>query len=295
MGTYDTVVLASTEQFYGQVTHLGSIDTITAGRGATALNMTQNGHARIQINGIADFLCDFICITDAFGNDNHVVSETMESCLTQFFDDILFKVNFFFGNQNSGCAYGKAHIHSQETGITAHNFNDRAAFVGLHSITKFVDAFNGSICSGIKANAVIGTADVVINSTGNTDNIDAMLGKGTGTTESTIAANGNNAVQSQELTGGNSPFLTFFGHKLLAACSIENGTAAIDSTGYAAGVHFDNIAVDQTIPATTNTIDFNAMIQTGTHNCTDGSIHTGGIATTGKYTDTLDTHVNSSC
>ena len=60
--------------------------------------------------------------------------------------------------------------------------------MGLHGVAELIDAFNGGICSGIKADAVIGTADIVINGAGNADHIDAMFRQCSGTTEGAITA-----------------------------------------------------------------------------------------------------------
>jgi hypothetical protein len=55
-------------------------------------------------------------------------------------------------------------------------------------------------------------------------------------------------------------------------------------------IQLNNIAGDQAIPSTTNTIAFNPVIQGGTDNGTDTGVHTGGIATAGKYTNTFNAH-----
>ena len=103
------------------------------------------------------------------------MSETVESRLADLFDDITIKVDGLFGNQNSSSANGQTHIHSKITGITAHNLNDRATLMRLHGITELIDAFDGSVSSGIKADTVIGAADIVVNGGRNTDDIDTVF------------------------------------------------------------------------------------------------------------------------
>ena len=53
----------------------------------------------------------------------------------------------------------------------------------------------------------------------------------------------------------------------------------------------DNIAGDQTVVATADTVAFNAVIHCGTDNCADTGVHTGGVAAAGQHTDSFYTHV----
>ena len=60
--------------------------------------------------------------------------------------------------------------------------------------------------------------------------------------------------------------------------------------GYTFFIQLYNIAGDQAIPSTANAITFQAMIQGSTYDRTDAWVHTGCIATAGKYTDSLYAH-----
>ena len=166
--------------------------------------------------------------------------------------------------------------------------------MGLHGISQLIDAFNGSIGSAVKADAVIGAADVVVNGGRNADDVDAKLAQGLCATEGAVAADGNDAVQSQELAGGSSLALTFLGHKFLTAGSIEDGAALIDGTGNALLVQLNNITADQTVPATADTVNFYAMETRSSDNTADSSIHAGCVATAGKDTDSFHIHKDSS-
>ena len=50
--------------------------------------------------------------------------------------------------------------------------------MGLHGITQLIDTFNSSVGCGIKTDAVIGAADIVVNGAGDADNIDSILAQG---------------------------------------------------------------------------------------------------------------------
>ena len=47
--------------------------------------------------------------------------------------------------------------------------------MGLHRVTKLVNAFNSGIGSSIETNAIISATNIVINGTGNADDIDTTL------------------------------------------------------------------------------------------------------------------------
>ena len=103
--------------------------------------------------------------------------------------------------------------------------------MGLHGVTQLIDAFDGSIGSGVKTDTVIGAADVVVDGSRNADDIDAIFAQRQSATESAVTADGDNAVESQELAGRNSFSLTLFGHEFFTACSVKDGTATINGVG----------------------------------------------------------------
>ena len=74
----------------------------------------------------------------------------------------------------------------------------------LHGIAQFIDTLDRGICGSVKANAVMRAADIIINCTGNSDHVNAILAQSTSATECAITANGNNAVQTKEFAGRNS-------------------------------------------------------------------------------------------
>ena len=90
--------------FNGQIAHLGGVDTVTAGGRAAALDMAQNGHTGIQIDGFLDPGGDVGSGAGAFGHNDHVMGEAVKAGLTDLFDDVPLKINGFLGNQDSRCA-----------------------------------------------------------------------------------------------------------------------------------------------------------------------------------------------
>ena len=66
--------------------------------------------------------------------------------------------------------------------------------MGLHGIAQFVNALDCGIGCSIKANAIVGAADVIVNGARNSYHCNAILGQCLRATEGTVTANGNNAV-----------------------------------------------------------------------------------------------------
>ena len=87
--------------------------------------------------------------------------------------------------------------------------------MGLHSIAELVNALNSGIRGRVEANAVVRTADIIVDCTRNANHIDSVLAQRTGTPECAVTADSDNAIQPEEFTGGNSFPLAFLRHKFL--------------------------------------------------------------------------------
>ena len=112
-----------------------------------------------------------------------------------------------------------------------------------------------------------------------------MLRKRQGAAEGSVAAYGDHSVQTQELAGVCGLLLTGLRHELLAAGSIEDGAAAIDDVADAGVIHHKDIAVDQSIPAPTDSDTIDPAIACSSNNSTDCRVHSGSVAATGQNTD----------
>ena len=290
VGADDAVGLACEEKLNGHIAHLSGIDTVTASGNTAALDMAQNGDAGIQVNGFFDLTGNFSSGACALGHNNHVVGEAIETGSADFLNHIPLEIDGFFRNQNGGCANSKTDVHGKIAGITTHDFHHGATLVGLHGIAKLVDTLNAGIGGRVEADAIICAADVVVDSGRDADDIDTIFAQRASAAEGTVTADGNDAVEAQELTCGNSLALTFLGHKFLAAGCVENCAAAADGMGNALLVQFDNVAGDKAVPATANAVALNTMVHGGTDNSADAGIHTGGVAAAGQDTNSFDAH-----
>ena len=101
----------------------------------------------------------------------------------------------------------------------------------LRSVTKSVYHFHNGIKAGIIADSVVTTRNIVIDGAGESDARNTSFAEVTSTSERTVAADYNNALDTELFTGINSLLHTFFGCELLTSCGIKNCTATINNIG----------------------------------------------------------------
>ena len=125
---------------------------ISGGRGAAALDMAQDRNSRVKSQGFLDPFGNVICtLHGALGHHDHVMGKPIEPRGTDLLHHVVLKVDFFFRNQHRSCTYSYANVHGKVSRVAAHHFYNRAALMGLHGIAKLINAFDGGIGGGIKA------------------------------------------------------------------------------------------------------------------------------------------------
>ena len=110
----------------------------------------------------------------------------------------------------------------------------------------------------------------------------------TGAAVRTVAANDHQRVDAQLTALGCAFILALFGLELKAACGVKDGAAGRDDVRDTAQVHFEALAVQQTVIAALDADHAEALVQAGTDHGTDSCVHAGGIAAAGENTDRLD-------
>ena len=150
----------------------------------------------------------------------------------------------------------------------------------LCCITNTVNHFHNSIKAGVITDSVITASNIVINSARKSYARNTSFAKVSCTTERTVAAYNNNALNTVLLAGTNCFSKTFFCSKLNRTSRVKDSTATIDNVWYASKVHFNEIAVDKTVIATNDTVNLNSVFACCTYYCTNSCIHTRCVAAT---------------
>ena len=132
--------------------------------------------------------------------------------------------------------------------------------MGLHGIPKLIDTLNGRVSSSVETNTVVGAADIIVNGAGDSNDIDSVLAQSQCPPEGAVSANSDDAVQPQEFAGGDSLALALLGHKFLASGGVEDGAAPIDGMRYTFFIQLHNVAGNEAIPASADTVTLQAVI-----------------------------------
>ena len=253
------------------------------------MNVAQNCNPWIQPQGILDFSGYVIgSVHGAFGNHDHVMGKAVKSGRADFFNDVPIKINGFFRYQHGSSPHGNAHIHGKITCIAAHDLHNRAALVGLHGVAQLVDALNCSVCGGVKADGITGGGDVVVDGAGDADHRNAVFRELQSAPEGAVAADGHNAVDAEELTGGVGLLPPFVGHEFLAAGGVEDGAAPIDNVGHVVSFQTLDLAVDEAVPSAIYAETVNPKVNTGAVDCSNSRIHARCVAAGSKNADSFD-------
>ena len=166
--------------------------------------------------------------------------------------------------------------------------------MGLHGVAQTVDALHRRVGGGIKADGVIGAVDVVVDGTGDAHHGDTELGQILRAAERTVAADGHQTVQPQQLAGVGRLPLTLLSAELVAPGAVQDGAAPVDDPADAGIVHFHEVPGDQTGIASADAYALDAAGQRAAYHRTDAGVHARCVAAAGQYADTLDCIVHKS-
>ena len=190
------VLVASLEQFNSCNAHGGSHQSVTQRRRTAALNVTENGGAGLDTGAVLNIMRDLLRTAYALCYDNDKVLFTGILLLVDTGDNVALKVIFDLGNDNSGSADSDTCLESDIAAMTAHDLYNRAAIMALGGVTDLIYHFNRCIHRGIKTDGVIGTGDIVIDSTGKRYAGDPLFSERSRAAERTVAADNDQTLDT---------------------------------------------------------------------------------------------------
>ena len=253
--------------------------------------MAQHGDPGVDAQLLVDALADVHGAARALGHHHHIVGGAGQAGLTYLLHHVPVKVHGPLGDEHRRGTHGDAHIQGQITGAAAHDLHHRAALVGLHGVPQLIHTLDGRVAGGVKADGIVGAADVVVDGGGDAHHLKGLpllgqlAGQGQGPPEGAVAADGHDALQPQQLAGGDGLLPALRRHKLLAAGGIQHGAALVDNMADAVAVHADKVVVDETVPAPADADALNAPVHRRAHHCPHRRVHAGGVAAAGQYAD----------
>ena len=200
----------------------------------------------------------------------------------------MLKIELLFRHKYGRCTRRQTDIERQMSRVSAHDLDDRAALVRLHGVSETVDSLDGGVGRGVVADGVVGADNVIVDGCRYADNADALLGKLLEAAERAVAADADNAVESQKLARGRCALLTLYGAELFASCRIEHCAAAVYNVVDAVFIEPDKIAVDEPIESAPDADAVDAAVDGRADDRADGCVHTGRVAAGGEHADSLD-------
>ena len=234
-----------------------------------------------------NLVCNVLCRAIALGYDDDMVVAALDAADTHFLYDLGVEIQLTLGQADCGRADCTANLQCQMTCTAAHNLYNRAALVGLHGVAQLIDALDRGIAGGVKTDGVIRAADIIINGTRNADARNSLAGKRLCTTECTVTAAADQAVNTEVAAGVSRLLQTFLGQHFLAACGVQHGAAV-----YTAGTHLDDVTVDETAVAAANAENGNIVCACAADYRADKCVHTGCVAAAGKYADSANLFIH---
>ena len=212
-------------------------------------------------------------------------TSVFQNLLDNFFavDDI-----FLFGEHNFFRTAEHTAPYCDIACISAHYFHNRTSFVGVGCVTQFVQGIHTCVYRCIKTNCIFCTAHIQVDGCRDTNTVYTTFCQLSQTTVRTVTTDHNQGIQTQDLVNRRCFIQTFFCHHFRTSCCVQDGTAQVHYVGNIFAVHFLDLAADQACITFTDTNNIDVMVFRCSYNCTDGSIHTGSIATTGQNTDFSD-------
>ena len=288
LGGDDAVAAALGKGTNGVIAHTGGGFAVARVGGAAALDMAEDGYARLHADGIVDLFADVHRAAGAFGHDDHEVGVAGEAGILNALDNVLLEVDRVLGHEDGRGTDGDADVQRQEACVSAHDLDHGAALVGLHGVAQLVDALDGGVAGGVEADGVVGAAHVVIDGGGDAHHRDAEAGELERTAEGTVAPDGDDALQAEHFAGGDRFFAAFFGQKVLTAGGIEDGAAAGERMADADAVELDKIAVDEALETAADADAFHVAVDSRADDRTHCRVHAGGVTAAGEHADSLD-------
>ena len=249
--------------------------------------MAEHGHARIKANFLLDAGGNLHRAACALGHHDHEMREAVETRRADLFNDLFLEIPAL-RDENRRRADRKSDKQRQMTGVAAHDLHDRAALVRLHRVAQLIDALDGGVGRRVKADAVMRAGNIIVDRRGQADHGDAVFGERQRAAERSVAADGDDTVQSKQLAGVHGLLLSLGRHEFLAARGVEDRAAAVDDVRDALFVQTHDVAVDESVPAAPDADHLDAEMKRRAHDAADRRIHAGRVAAAGQNADPAD-------
>ena len=153
------------------------------------------------------------------------------SCLTacdDIVDQLLLIIIIFLRDQDILCTIGNTTPHSKVSCVTSHNFNNTASFMRCGSITNLINSLHCCVYSCIKSDRILGTCNIQVDCSRNTDRIDSKVCELLCTCKRTVTTDNYQSVDSMFFADFSTTLLTFRCTEFCTSCCIKDCSATFD-------------------------------------------------------------------
>ena len=148
------------------------------------------------------------------------------------------------------------------------------------SISYLINCFHCGIDCSIKADGIICTSNILINSSRQTNCIDSQICQLTCSIKGTVTANYNDTINSVLSADLCTKLLTLLCTELCTSCCVKDSTTSLDNIRYAARIHINDLLFQQSGVTSHNTLYVQTLRNTGTNNGADCGVHAWSISST---------------
>ena len=191
-----------------------------------------------------------------------------------------------FGNQDGVSAAGDARSEGDPAGVAAHDFENHDPVVGLGGSVEPVQGLGGHTDGGVKAEGLVGGAQVVVDRLGHADGGQAQFEEGLGDRHGAVAANEDEALNAkflQVLDDIGAQVTPFVVEGVILVGRAQNGAAPGQNPRNGGGVQNLVPLLNQASKTVHEPDDFDATLIRLFHNGAHNRIQTRSIASGGKY------------
>ena len=150
-------------------------------------------------------------------------------------------------------------------------------------IADFVDTLHNGIESRVITDSCVGTVEVIVNGTRQTDNGHIeFLGKNAGASERAVAANHHERVDFVAAHVVISELSSLGSLEFGATCRFQDSASHLNDIRYILGFEFHDFIGNKTAISTVYSFNFKSAENSRAGDGADGCIHAGGIASGSK-------------
>ena len=224
-------------------------------------------------------------MADALCVDDQMVDLALLAALNDMAHDLLLVVIVILRKQNVFRAVGNTAPQRNITCMTPHYLNNTAALMGRRSILYLVNGLHGSVYRRVKADSIIRAGNIQVYGARNAHRIDPLSGKRLSSAIGTVASDHDHTVNPVLPADVSSLLLIFRLLKLQTSGRAQNGAALLDNVGHVAGLHINDILIQQAVIALFDPLYLQTPINSSTDYRPDGGIHTRCISAAGQNCD----------